>query len=147
MVVPEISATRPRASSSARMSGTNSRDSGRPSRLGSSQAIALTWMVTSGGKDGGASSPGAFLQAGQALRVEAVAPLGNDLAAGVQPGGGLVVGKASRGHEDDLGADDLSIWQCIAPRLCLQDLVLLLAEFDRVWAFPGHSLLLCWETV
>src|SRR6266540_1159974 len=119
MVVPEISATRPRASSSARMSGTNSRDSGRPSRLGSSQAIALTWMVTSGGKDGGSSSPGAFLQAGQALLVEAFAPLGNDLA----------------------------IWQCIATGLCLQDLVLLLAEFDRVWAFPGHSLLLCWETV
>src|SRR6266498_5514434 len=64
-----------RVSTSARMSGTNRRDSGRPRRLGSSQAIALTSMATSGGKDGGSSSPGAFLQPGETIAEEAFAPL------------------------------------------------------------------------
>ncbi len=91
IVVPEISATRPRAMTSVRMSGTNSRDSGRPSRLGSSQAIALTWMATSGGKGRGSSAAGTFLQAGQPLGGKALAPLGDDLPAGVQPRGDLVV--------------------------------------------------------
>jgi hypothetical protein len=42
IVVPEISATRPRAMTSARMSGTKRGRQG----LGSSQAMALTWMAT-----------------------------------------------------------------------------------------------------
>ena len=52
IVVPEISATRPRVITSARISGTWRRESGNPSRAGSSQAIAFTSTTSSGGKSG-----------------------------------------------------------------------------------------------
>lgn len=87
MVVPEMSATIPRLTTSAAMSGTCSRDSGTPSREGSSQASALTATTTSGGKAGGPATPGALLQPGDAVLEEALTPLGDDLAAGVQAGG------------------------------------------------------------
>src|SRR6266542_6898637 len=147
MVVPEISATRPRVSTSARMSGTNRRDSGRPRRLGSSQAIALTSMATSGGEGRGSSTAGAFLQAGQTLEVEAFAPLGDDLSAGVQPGGDLVVVQAVCGHEHDLGTDHVSIRQRIAAGLGFQDFEFLLAEVNDVRALPGHGFPLSGRTV
>jgi hypothetical protein len=91
MVVPEISAVRPRVMTSLRISETCRRDSGKPRRLGSSQASALTSMTSSGGKGLGSSSPWAFGKAAEPLGEAALAPLGDDLAAGVQAGRDLVV--------------------------------------------------------
>src|SRR5579863_4567863 len=113
MVVPEMSATMPRAATSVAMSGMCRRDSGTPSRDGNSQARALTATTTSGGKDRGSTAPGALLQAGQALLEEALAPLRHDLAAGVQPQRDLVVVVAIGGHEHDLGPHHISIRQRI----------------------------------
>jgi len=50
IVVSEIEAARPRRITSARMSGTWSRERGRPRRAGSSHAIALTATTSAGGK-------------------------------------------------------------------------------------------------
>src|SRR6266516_1126500 len=138
MVVPEIAATRPRVMTSSRMSGTCRRESGRPRRLGSSQAIALTSMTTSGGKDAWPSSPGSLLEAAEPLGEEAFAPLGDDLAAGVQTGPDLVVVEARSRHEHDLGPYDIPIRQRVPAGLGFQHLAFLVAQLDDVWAFPGH---------
>src|SRR6266516_1397163 len=138
MVVPEIAATRPRVMTSSRMSGTCRRESGRPRRLSSSQAIALTSMTTSGGKDAWPSSPGSLLEAAEPLGEEALAPLGDDLATGVQTGRDLVVVKARGRHEHDLGPHDIPIRQRVPAGLGLQHLAFLAAQLDDVWALPGH---------
>src|SRR6266700_3017706 len=138
MVVPEIAATRPRVMTSSRMSGTCRRESGRPRRLGSSQAIALTSMTTPGGKDAWPSSPGSLLEAAEPLGEEAFAPLGDDLAAGVQTGPDLVVVEARSRHEHDLGPYDIPIRQRVPAGLGFQHLAFLVAQLDDVWAFPGH---------
>jgi hypothetical protein len=52
IVLPEISATRPRFTTSLAISGTCSRDNGTPRREGSSQARAFAAITTSGGKAG-----------------------------------------------------------------------------------------------
>ncbi len=75
MVVPEMSATIPRVTASAARSGTWKRDSGTPSREGSSQASALTATTTSGGKDRRSAASRALLEARQAVLEEAFAPL------------------------------------------------------------------------
>src|SRR5919198_5309953 len=119
MVVPEISATRPRLMTSLRMSGTCSRDSGRPRRLGSSQAIAFTSTTSSGGKNAWASPPGPLLEPVEALGEEALAPLGHDLPPGAQARRDLVIVEAFGRHEHDLGSHDVSIRQRVpaGPRL------------------------------
>src|SRR5712692_6284724 len=109
MVVPEIDATRPRASASLRMSGTCSRESGRPRRAGSSQAIALIATTTSGGKDRGPAGARTLDKPEETLFEEALSPFGDDLPAGIEAPGDLVIAEAIGGQEDDLGADDLSI--------------------------------------
>jgi hypothetical protein len=113
MVVPDISATMPRVVTSVAMSGTCRRLSGTPRREGSSQAMALTATMTSGGKDRGSAASGAFIQAGQAVLEEAFAPLRDDLPAGVESGGDLVVVQPFGSHEHDLGSHDVSIRQRI----------------------------------
>src|SRR5712691_6957733 len=91
MVVPEISATRPRWSASARISGTCNLDRGRPSLCGSSHAIALTATTTSGGKNRGSTMPWAFLEPDESLFEEPLAPLRHDLSAGIQARSDLIV--------------------------------------------------------
>src|SRR5712691_546667 len=92
MVMSEIEATRPRAMASARMSGTCRRDRGRPSVNGRSQASALISTTTPGGKDRGPPVPGPFVEPRQALLVEALAPLGDDLSRQINPRRDRLVG-------------------------------------------------------
>src|SRR5271166_259375 len=94
MVVPEIEATMPCSMAVRARSGQCQRASGTPAVEGSSQASALTATTTSGGKTRGSSSPGLIGQSGQALVVEAFAPLGHHLPRGVQAGGDLVVAQS-----------------------------------------------------
>src|SRR2546425_8504581 len=63
--------------------------------------------TTLGGKAGGPSTPGLFLQPRESLLEEALAPLRDDLARRVEASGDLVVGQSLRGVEDDLGAYDV----------------------------------------
>src|SRR6476661_1124227 len=91
IVVPEIAATMPCSTAARAKSGQCQRASGAPAVVGSSQASALTATTTSGGKTGGSSSPGLIGKSGQALLVEAFAPLGHHLPRGVQACGDLVV--------------------------------------------------------
>src|SRR5680860_106393 len=109
MVEPEISATMPLAITSSRMSGTNKRDRGTPSREGSSQASALTSTATCGGKNRRPSPPGAIFQAGEPLFKEALAPLAHHLARQVQARADLLVGPPSGRVQDDLGPHNVSI--------------------------------------
>src|SRR5216683_6723467 len=104
IVVPEISATRPRRSTSARISGTCSLDRGRPRRFGSSHAMALTSTVTSGGKNRGATSPGPFFEPGKTLLEETLSPLRHDLAAGVQACSDLIIAQPFGREENHLGS-------------------------------------------
>ena len=64
-------------------------------RQGSSHAIALTAMTDSGGKKPAPAGPVALLQALQALLEEPFAPFADDLAAGVEALGDLVVAQAA----------------------------------------------------
>src|SRR5680860_706744 len=109
MVEPEISATMPLAITSSRMSGTNKRDRGTPSREGSSQASALTSTATCGGKNRRSSPPGALLEPSQALLEETLAPFADDLAREVQASTDLFVGPSPRRVENDLGSDHIPI--------------------------------------
>ena len=108
-VVWPIDATRPRRMASRRISGTLSRERGRPCSWGSSQARALIATSTLGGKAGRTASPRALLEAGEALLEEALAPLADDLSGGVQPGGNLVVAEPFGGVEHDPGANDVPV--------------------------------------
>jgi hypothetical protein len=79
IVVPEIDAAMPWSTAARARSGHCQRASGTPALVGNSQASALTATTTSGGKTRGPSSPGLIGQSGQALLVEAFAPLGHHL--------------------------------------------------------------------
>src|SRR5258706_1657996 len=91
IVVPETDATMPCCTAARARSGQCQRASGTPWVAGSSQARALTATTTSGGKGRAPSAPRQVTQPGQALAAEPLAPLGNHLARGVEPGGDLVV--------------------------------------------------------
>ncbi len=140
MVVPEMSATIPWAMTSVAMSGMCRRDRGTPSRAGNSQARALTATTTSGGKDRRSAASGALVQTRQALLEEAFAPLGHDLPASVQAQSDLVVVVSLGGHEDDLGANHISIRQRIATRPRLQLSALIAGQAEHVWAFPRNGI-------
>ncbi len=115
MVVPEMLAARPRWSTSARMSGTWSRDRGSPSWLGSSQAIALTATTSSGGKNWAPTRAIALLEPGQACLEEPLPPLAYHLATGVEALSNLVVAQALGGQQDEGGSEDVAIRQRIFP--------------------------------
>src|ERR1700730_11564318 len=113
IVAPEIDATMPRRITSALMSGTKSRDSGRSSLDGRSQAIALTSIAACGGKNRRSSVAGKFLEAGQPLLEEALSPQRDHLPAGIKAPGDLVVAKSLGCQQDDPGSDHISIRQRI----------------------------------
>jgi hypothetical protein len=85
------------------------RESGRFSSLGSSQARAFTATTIPGGKDTRPPLPGKFLQAGDSLLEEALAPLTDDLARRIEALGDLVVAQSLRGIQHDLGPDYVTI--------------------------------------
>jgi len=85
------------------------RANGTSDRLGSSQASRLTSTTTLGGKAGWGPASRLFLQTGQALLEEALAPLADDLARRIEPRGDDIVAQALGREQDDLGADDVTI--------------------------------------
>ena len=91
------------------MSGTYNRESGKPSRPGSSQAIALTATTTSGGKNRAAARTGTFLEAGQPFFKEPLAPLAHDLEWCVETLSDGLVLQPICSHEHDFGADNITI--------------------------------------
>ena len=84
-------------------------ESGSPESAGSSQANLLTATTTLGGKPGGTSTPGLFLQPSESLFKEAFAPFRDDLSRRVQTGCDLIIGESGGGVKDDLGPNDISI--------------------------------------
>jgi hypothetical protein len=79
-VAPLISATKPWVITSRRISERESRDSGSCKRCGNSQARALTWTTTLGGKEGGSAAPRLSVEAGKSREGESLAPLADNLA-------------------------------------------------------------------
>ncbi len=108
IVVPEMLATKPRLMTSARMSGTCSRDRGKPSWEGSSQALALT-ATTSSGENSAPASAIALFESFEAFLEEALAPFADDLATGVQALGDLVVAETLGGEEEEAGSKNIAI--------------------------------------
>ena len=117
-----------------------SRESGTPRVRGSSHARALTSTMTSGGKDRGTTSAGAFLEAREAFLEEPFAPLADNLAARVESRGNLIVGESFGGKEDDLGPDYVSIRQRILPGLCFEPSALVAVQLNSKRSFLGIDL-------
>jgi hypothetical protein len=92
-VVPLMVATSPRASTSRRNSENDQRASGTPASIGRSQAMRFTSTTTSGGKAGRPPASWFFVEAGQAVLEEALAPLADDLSRGIQAGRDGLVGE------------------------------------------------------
>ena len=109
-----------------------------PDCRGSSQAKALTCTTSSGGENPGATRAGEFLQPAESFVKEALAPLADDLAAGIQTGGNFIVGDAFGGQENHLGAKDLKVWQRILCGASIQLLLFIRAEHDPERAFSWH---------
>jgi hypothetical protein len=82
------------------MSRVLSRDKGNSNEAGSSQASAFTCTTISGGKNPGPTGTGSFLQPGQPLLKEALAPQADHLAARTEAVGDLIISQAVRGQQD-----------------------------------------------
>src|SRR5215469_5654815 len=108
-VAPLISATKPWVITSRRISERESRDSGSCKRWGSSQASALTWTTTLGGKLGGSPAPRLSLEAGKPREGKSLAPFADNLARSVQASRDNVVGEAFGGQQHDLGTNNVAI--------------------------------------
>src|SRR6187431_77747 len=119
-VLALMRATRPECCAYCATSETLSRDSGKPSVAGNSQASALISTVSSGGKSPGTSRAGSFVEARQSILEEALAPLADHLAARIEPSRNLVVVHAFGRHQDHLGANDFEIRQRISSRPPIQ---------------------------
>src|SRR5581483_6425648 len=137
-VAPEISQQMPRATASRAISRLERRASGRPCSPGSPHASARTSARTSGGKGRRATPARALLEAGDALLVEALAPHGDHLAAGVETRSDLVVCEPLGGQEHHLRAHHIPIRQRIPARPLLQDAPLLVGQLDPVRASSRH---------
>jgi len=121
------------------MSATLSRDNGKPKVAGNSHASALISIVSSGGKDPGASRAGSLFEARQSLLEEALAPLADHLASSVQSRGDLIVAHAIGSHQDHLGSDNLEIRQRISGRASIQLGRLFRGQLDDERALPWHA--------
>src|SRR5437870_3716581 len=86
----------------------------------------------------GAPRAGAFVQARQSIREEALAPLAHDLTARIQASGDLVVVQALGGHQDHSGANDFEIRQRISSRPAVQLFGLHGRQLNREWAVSWH---------
>ena len=93
---------------------------GIPRRAGSSHARALTSTTTLGGKAGWAPASRLFLEAGQSLGTEPLAPLADDLARGIQARCDDVIGETLGGERDDLRPDDRPIRRRISSPPCTE---------------------------
>src|SRR6516225_5805800 len=109
-VAPLISATKPWVITSRRISERESRDSGSCKRWGSSQARALTWTTTLGGKVGGSTAPRLCLEAGKPRQSKSLAPFADNLARSIQADSDDVIGEAFGREEHNLRPDYVAIW-------------------------------------
>jgi hypothetical protein len=80
------------------------RESGTPSVAGNSQARALTWTTTAGGKSSGTARARTLVETGEAFIEEAFAPQADDVPADGQRGRNLVIAEALGRGQDDAGA-------------------------------------------
>src|SRR5271169_6896571 len=108
-VAPLISATKPRAMTARRISAIEKRDNGLPWSVGNSQASALTWTTTLGGKPRRGAATSLLFESNQARVMEALAPLADDLTRSIESGSDEVIGQTIGSIEDDLGANHISI--------------------------------------
>src|SRR5215470_7638741 len=108
-VAPLISATNPWVITSRRISERESRDSGSCKRCGSSQARALTWTTTLGGKLGWSPAPRLRLQTRKPREGKSLAPFADNLARSVQASSDGVVREAFGREQHNLGADHVTI--------------------------------------
>ena len=108
-----IVATLPARRTSRAISAVLKRESGTPSVAGNSQARALTWTTTSGGKSPGTARARTLVESGQAFIEEAFAPQADDVAADGERGRNLVSAEALGRGQDDAGAEHLKVWQRI----------------------------------
>ncbi len=110
MVVSLRDAVRPQARTWEPSSATLQREKGAPTRLGNSQAMALTCTTSSGGENPGATGALAVFQTGQPFFEESFSPAADDLAPSAEAIGDLIVGEALLGEEHHLGAGYRKIW-------------------------------------
>jgi hypothetical protein len=106
-------ATRPALQTWRAMSGVLQWDRGTPWVAGNSQASALTWTTSSGGKNPGTTRAGTLVQTGQPLFEEALSPHAHNFATGVEARSDLIIGQALGGKKNHPGAEDLKIRQRI----------------------------------
>ena len=66
-------------------------------------------LTTPGGKDERATAPGLLLEPRAAEEAEALPPLADDLAGGIQAGRDDIIPQPLGRQEDDLGPEDVSI--------------------------------------
>src|SRR5712692_7367029 len=138
-VLSLIVATMPQRCASRTMSAVLSRERGKPSVAGSSQAMAFICTMSSGGKNRGSARAWSLLQTAHALVEEPLAPQAHHVAADGESRCDLIIGPALGGEENHPGAQDFKIWQRILARPTFQDLSFLPREFDLEWAFPRHT--------
>ena len=131
-------ATMPHRSTSRTRSTVLNRESGSPRVAGSSQARALTCTTTSGGKNPGATGPGALVEARQALLKETFTPEADDLASDRHGRGDLVIGPPVGREQDHLGAEHIEMWQRIFSGTPLENLPLVRRKHDGI-AARGES--------
>jgi hypothetical protein len=109
--------------------------------------MALTSILTSGGKARGSARTRSIFQSRDALLVESLAPFPDHLRTGVQPGGYLLVGDFFGGQKDDPGANHLPIGTSVRACPLLQDGALLFGRLDAKRALAGHASSFLDETI
>ncbi len=112
---------------------------GTPWVEGNSQARALIWTTTSGGKNPRPTRAVAVVQPREPSLEEALAPLGDHFSTTVQPLGDLVVSPSVRGQEDHLGSQDLEIRQRIFSCTSMQLSRFTVSQLDGIRTFPRHA--------
>jgi hypothetical protein len=133
-------ATTPERCASRTISAVLRGDSGKPSVAGSSQAMAFTCTMSSGGKNRGSSRARSLLQTSDALVEEPLAPQAHHVAADGERCSDLIIGAALGGEQHHSGPQDRKLWQRVLTCATLQNLPFLVREFDHEWAFPRHTI-------
>src|SRR6266540_3334700 len=128
----------PRSTTSRCSSAREKRESGTPCVCGSSQAIAFTWAISSGGKTARTTRPRPILEPRKPLVVEASSPASDDLRRRLQPPSDLHVRQALCGVEDHLRPLHDFVRQRVAGHAALKLGPLLAAQDDPVRAPSRH---------
>ena len=138
MLMSLMEASRPLWRTWRASSGMLHRERGTPSLAGSSQAMDLTLMSSSGGKNPGATRSDFLLKPRQTALKEALSPHAHHLAARAQARGNLIIAQPLGGEKDHLGAQNLKIRQRILGCDPLELAVFLAGEDYGIRAFSRH---------